>query len=222
MLQIIANGLDELLSEVVFVGGATVGLFAKEKAAPEARPTIDVDCIVELTSKSELNRLENSLRSKGFRNDMRKGAPICRWIYKSVVVDIMPTDSSVLGFTNEWYEDGINHSMQYKLPDDVVIKILSAPYFIASKITAFEKRSAQDMRLSPDFEDIIYIIDNRKELRDEILGAEKRVKDYIRKSFNRFLSNDMLEEGISAVLPYGSGRERIGGVLEAIRAIVEH
>jgi hypothetical protein len=43
MLEVIAGGLQDLLDEVVFVGGATVALYATDPAAPEARPTDDVD-----------------------------------------------------------------------------------------------------------------------------------------------------------------------------------
>ena len=39
MLEIVAEGLGELLDEVVFVGGATVTLYVTDPAAPEARPT---------------------------------------------------------------------------------------------------------------------------------------------------------------------------------------
>jgi hypothetical protein len=222
MLQIIANGLGDLLQDVVFVGGAIVGLYATDKAAPEARSTIDVDCIIELASKTELNKLEELLRSKGFRNDMSKGAPICRWIYEDVVVDIMPTDSSVLGFTNDWFDEGLKNSVEYELPNRTVIRILSSPYLIASKINAFEKRGEFDMRISPDFEDIIYVIDNRKELKEEILRSEINVKKYIQTSFKSFSNKDMLEEGVNAVLPYGSGKERFEKVMELIREIAEN
>lgn len=78
------------------------------------------------------------------------------------------------------------------------------------------------MRVSPDFEDIVYVIDNREELKEEILGAQINVKKYIQESFKSFLNNNMLEEGISAVLPYGSGEERIDKVVELIKVIAEN
>ncbi len=41
------DALEELADEVVFVGGATVALYA-DRPSGEARPTDDVDILVEL------------------------------------------------------------------------------------------------------------------------------------------------------------------------------
>jgi hypothetical protein len=51
MLEVTAEGLQDLLEEVVFVGGATVALYATDPAAPEARPTDDVDLVIEIASR---------------------------------------------------------------------------------------------------------------------------------------------------------------------------
>ena len=47
LLELAAAALGELRDEVVFVGGATVGLWITDPAAPPPRPTVDVDVIVE-------------------------------------------------------------------------------------------------------------------------------------------------------------------------------
>jgi hypothetical protein len=39
LIERAASVLDDLLEEVVFVGGATVGLWITDPAAPEPRPT---------------------------------------------------------------------------------------------------------------------------------------------------------------------------------------
>ena len=51
MLQTVANGLEELKDEIVFVGGAVAELYADNPAASDIRPTKDVDCIIELSSR---------------------------------------------------------------------------------------------------------------------------------------------------------------------------
>ena len=101
MLQIIANGLEELKDEVVFVGGVVAELYAGDPTTSDIRPTKDVDCIIELKSKIEHARLEEILRAKGFAHDISKDAPICRMIYQDIKVDIMPTGESILGFGNK-------------------------------------------------------------------------------------------------------------------------
>jgi hypothetical protein len=55
-----------------------------------------------MNSKTTHARLVESLRAKGFANDTSKGAPICRWIFNDIKVDVMPTDSEILGFSNKW------------------------------------------------------------------------------------------------------------------------
>ncbi|MEO5971264.1 MAG: hypothetical protein ABIQ95_15160 [Bdellovibrionia bacterium] len=40
MIEIIAQGLGDLVSQVIFVGGATIGLYIDDAAAPEVRPTV--------------------------------------------------------------------------------------------------------------------------------------------------------------------------------------
>lgn len=52
ILQTVANGLAELRGEMVFVGGAIAELYADHPAASEIRPTIDVDCVIEISSRS--------------------------------------------------------------------------------------------------------------------------------------------------------------------------
>ncbi len=63
MLETVAEGLDYLLEDVVFVGGATVATYATDPAAPQPRPTNDVDLVFEITSRLEYSRLEEKLRA---------------------------------------------------------------------------------------------------------------------------------------------------------------
>ena len=53
MLELVAQGLKNLREEVVFVGGTTTAFYIDDPAAPDARPTNDVDCIVELASTGD-------------------------------------------------------------------------------------------------------------------------------------------------------------------------
>ncbi len=98
-LQAVAHGLGDLMAEVVFVGGATAGLYASHPATPVSRPTEDVDCIVELASYGAFAALEERLRARGFRNDVESGVQV-RWRYQGLQVDVMPTEPRILGFSN--------------------------------------------------------------------------------------------------------------------------
>jgi len=72
MLQTVANGLGELRDEMVFVGGAVAELYADNPAASEIRPTIDVDCVIEISLRLQFARLEENLRAKGFKNAINR------------------------------------------------------------------------------------------------------------------------------------------------------
>ena len=102
LLERAASALDDLLKGVVFLGGATVGLWITDPAAPEPRPTKDVDVIVEVTSRGRFAEFEERLRAHGFREDQESGI-ICRWRHgDDLILDAMPTDASILGFENRW------------------------------------------------------------------------------------------------------------------------
>lgn len=47
-MKVVHDALEELATEVVFVGGATVALYI-DRPAGETRPTDDVDILVELS-----------------------------------------------------------------------------------------------------------------------------------------------------------------------------
>ena len=221
MLQTVANGLGEMRDEMVFVGGAVSELYADNPAASEIRPTIDVDCVIEISSRLQFARMEENLRVKGFTNDTSKGAPICRWIYKDIKVDVMPTDSSVLGFSNRWYEEGIEIKISKTLPDGTDVFVFPPEYYLAAKFEAHNSRGGNDLRQSHDFEDIIYILDNCSDILNAISGSNPRVKEYLKNECQNLLANPNITEGIESALPYGSGEESgdILGIL--IREIAE-
>lgn len=221
MLQTVANGLGDLKDEMVFVGGSVAELYANNPAASDIRPTLDVDCVVELSSKTAHAKLEERLRAKKFANDTSQGAPICRWIYKDILVDVMPTDSNVLGFTNIWYEEGVDTKIVKTLPDGTEVFVFPPEYYVAAKFEAHKGRGGNDLRQSHDFEDIIYIFDNCPDLLDNISNANDTVKAYLKKECLNLFGNKGLTEGIESALPYGSGEESTDIIKELIQSIAK-
>jgi len=209
MLQTVAEGLDELKEEIVFVGGAVAELYADDPASSDIRPTQDVDCTIELSSYKEHTELEEELRTKGFANVTSRGAPICRWIYQDIKVDVMPTDENVLGFNNQWYPGGVANKIPKTLPNGTEIFVFSPEYYLASKFEAHNDRGGEDLRQSHDFEDIIYILDNCTSILEDIRNADEDVKNYLKTECERLFANDGLSEGIESALPYGSDSDRV-------------
>jgi len=64
-IKAVSNALGPLKNDVVFVGGATVSLYADRRAI-EIRPTDDVDIVVEIATRVEYAELEEQLRKMGF------------------------------------------------------------------------------------------------------------------------------------------------------------
>lgn len=110
MIKKIAERLGPLRSKVVFLGGSATGFHITDKAEPEIRATRDVDIIVEVASIMGYHKLEITLRELGFFQKMQEDDPICRWYIDDVMVDVMPTDENILGFSNRWYLPAIKNS----------------------------------------------------------------------------------------------------------------
>ncbi len=203
MVEIVATGLDHLLDKVVFVGGAVTSLYCDDPASERIRPTIDVDIIIEIYSNKEYNKLEEQLRKMGFTHDIRPEAPICRKIYHGITVDVMPTDASILGFTNRWYSTGIKKPERAMLPSGNEISILSFPYFIASKIEAFLHRGNSNYIFSNDMEDIITVLDGRKRLSD-LDDSDHTVNNYLKQQFKNMLNDIRFIESVQGNIGYSS------------------
>ena len=108
----------------------------------------------------------------------------------------MPTDSKIIGFTNCWYAEGFQNAINYRIDKNMNIKIFSAPYFIASKIEAFKARGGEDFRTSHDFEDLVYVLENSKDLVEKLVNSPDNLQKYLKKEFKVFLQTPTIEEGI--------------------------
>lgn len=117
MLDVVAARLgDELCGQLVFVGGAVADLLINDPAQPAIRPTEDVDLLAQVLARADYVELEHQLHARGFKQDMRPEAPICRWLVDGVIVDVMPTLPEVLGFANCWYPLAAQTAWTARLP----------------------------------------------------------------------------------------------------------
>jgi len=191
-IKAVCNALGEFKNEVVFVGGATVSLYAT-RAAVETRPTDDVDIAVELASYHKYTELEDLLRKKGFQNDPE--GHIGRFLLNGLIVDIIPTKENVLGLFNKWHEDGFKNAIDYEIDSLHTVKIFTSVYFVASKFEAWKGREPKvDPRYSQDLEDIIFILENRRTIWEEMLNASEAVKEYLINEFKELYKYRYIEE----------------------------
>ena len=175
----VAEGLKELREKMVFIGGAVISLYTDDPAADEIRPTTDIDMTINLANYAEWAKMQERLAELSFYPDS-EGQSICSYKYEKIAIDIMPADDSSIGVSNRWYKPGFKYLQQIGLPEGISINILPAPYFLATKLEAFKDRGGNDFYGSHDFEDIIYLLDNRTTIVEEILAADEDVRQYIK------------------------------------------
>lgn len=67
---------------------------------------------------------------------------ICRWLHSDsgLILDAMPADASILGFANRWQGAALPHAVARTLPSGAVIRALSPPHLLATKLEAFKGR----------------------------------------------------------------------------------
>jgi predicted nucleotidyltransferase len=199
-IKSVFHALGELKEKVVFVGGATVSLYIDGKSE-EIRPTDDIDVVIEMYSHQEYAALDEKLRRLGFENDQTSGI-ICRYKINGLVVDIVPTQSQALGFTNKWYQPAFEHAIHHSIGNDK-IKIFTPPYFLASKLEAFLQRGKNDGRTSTDFEDIIFLLENRSTIWQELEAGEIYLSTNIKETFKKLMENENFEEWVDSHAGFG-------------------
>lgn len=220
LLEKVARRLQGLQRRVVFVGGITTHLHISDSGAQPPTATQDVDLIVQTTSYVEyIVHVAGELRALGAREDTREDAPTCRWIIEGVAVDMMPIDPNPLGFSNRWYSGAFDHALEAKLDDDLSILYASAPFFVATKLEAFNGRGGGDLLSSKDVEDVLAVADGRPELLEELKAAPPELRVFVQEVFAGWLRHRDLEYAIEGYLQGDEDRARV--ILARLRAIVD-
>lgn len=223
MLELVAKHLGrELCERFTFVGGSVAGLLITDPANPAIRPTEDVDLVVEAVVLRQYHQVEKQLRARGFVQDMRKEAPICRWQIEDLTVDVMPSDEKVLGFSNRWYPLGVRTAQPLSLPSGTIIRVLHAPVFIATKLEAFNDRGAGDYLFSHDFGDIASVVDGRDSLLLECTETSPELKSYLAQAFSEMSLSRAFWDALPGHLPPDSiSQERLPGMEEKFRLLTQ-
>ncbi len=188
LIELVASGLEELTKEVVFVGGASVVFLVPEMAHDQIRMTDDVDVIVDIATTIEYHKFCEKLRAKGYQHVME--GPICRFRDpNNIIVDVMPLDESVLGFSNYWYKQAMENSELYRLPSQQEVRYCSIPYFLGTKFEAFKGRAGRDY-YGRDFEDICFILEQGENIELIIYDLKDlELKEYLKNEFALLLNN---------------------------------
>ncbi|MCV2367007.1 hypothetical protein [Roseateles oligotrophus] len=191
---------------MIFVGGCATGLLLTQERPDRIRITEDVDIVAQALTVHDYHAIEDQVRAQGFSNDMRPDAPICRWVYKSVTLDLMPTVKDILGFANRCYPLALQTAQPVVLPGGFTIKLIAAPVFVGTKLEAFKDRGKDangrpDYLGSHDLEDIITVADRRPELLNECRVAAPELRAYLAAEFTALFTDPEFEQALSGHLP---------------------
>ena len=220
LLLLAVNQLGDLVNEMVFIGGCATGLLITDVAAPPIRATKDVDAIVQVATKADYYKLSERLREQGFVEDTSEGAPLCRWVTKNVTLDVMPTEAEILGFGNQWYAAAMDNAEAISLIENVDIRMVSAPYFLITKLEAFDGRGNGDYRLSHDVEDMIAVMDGRPELAEAVRQTEPALVDELATRFQELLEDQQFLDSVPGHMPPDEvSQSRVEKVFNTIRKI---
>ena len=199
LLDRVARELEPLLGELVFTGGATVGLLISDLAAEQPRVTRDVDAAARAPTRARFGQLEERVRQLGFGPDTSEDAPMCRWVKGDLIVDLLADDPQILGFSNPWYASAIDHAQARTLPSGLSIRMVDAPHLVATKLVAWRDRGESSWR-SHDLEDILLVVDGRPELPGELAVSPPGLRDFVAAEVRVLLADPDLDEMLPAFL----------------------
>jgi len=202
----------------MFVGGSIVPLLLTDPAAPEPRPTTDVDIAVEVATYVETIQFESALRRLGFEPDTEQ---IQRFNKGRLQLDVVPINDVHIQQPNPWYAPGWANSIEAEV-GSIMIRHLDGPHFVATKLVALADRGGDDVSSSHDFEDIVHIINGRQELLAEVARSSVDLKRFLSDRFGKLTHADYFEEVIESNLTKaGEPGARTHLVLERVREIME-
>lgn len=190
-------------------GRGAAGLLISDPGASPVRPTEDVDLVVEAVHYTAYHNFCGALAKRGFSQHPENDDPICRWRREGLVVDIMPLDETILGFSNHGYIPAFETRQVLTLPRGSIIRHIDAPHFLATKLTAFEGRGEGDYAMSHDLEDLVRMVDGRPEIVGEVAASDTELRVHIASSIRAIRADRFFVEAFPAYFDDGPERARI-------------
>ena len=216
-MRIVARHINHMECRYAFLGASVLPLHLDHPDLFDVRPTKDVDLTIEILTLEDFYKFETRLRSLGFRNDTREGAPICRWIIETVTVDIMPCESAVLGMASAWFPEALAHAIPKDLGHGVSAPVVSPVYFLATKLAAFRDRGVKDMVMSKDLEDLLTLVEGRAQLLRETADSAAAVRRFISAEISAHLANPDFSETLPAFFRSDSvSQQRLQSIRERL------
>lgn len=221
MVEGLIQYLEGITDEFVLIGGCATGLLLTNSNLGQVRPTTDVDLVTCLATRYEYEQMAQRLRERGFMEDAESGV-ICRWKVGPYIIDVIPTETNVFGFGNAWHKEAYETSVDVTLPSGKSMKLITSPFFLATKIEAFHDRGNNDFLASHDIEDIVTVLNGRESTAQEVQESSEQLQAYLRDEFEAFLLNQTFLDSLAGHLrPDRTSQGRLTLVLNQIRTIAQ-
>ncbi|NOY26671.1 MAG: nucleotidyl transferase AbiEii/AbiGii toxin family protein [Oligoflexia bacterium] len=202
-----------------FAGGTVLALYVDDVSREDLRPTQDVDVIVYADSYGAYQAECRKLMRVGFEPGREDGDPLCRYRGAGLIVDLMPTPYKGMGTDNPWFGLATETAEWVELPGGTQVRIVSAPVYLATKVTAFEGRGRGDLLMSKDFEDIVALVDGREHLVAEVEKAPGSLRVFVAKWCEELLRERWLSDAVAGHVSRASGPGRIDVVMSRLREL---
>lgn len=136
--------------------------------------------------------------------------------------DVMPTDERILGFSNRWYKAAMENAQKMQLENGLTLRVVTAPFFLGTKLEAFKGRGKNDYFASHDLEDLIAVIDGRPSLLGELRSESKELRAYVANEVRNLLEEHNFIDALPGyLLPDHASQARLGRLLATLRTITE-
>lgn len=216
-LEAVVKELGPLVEDLCLVGGCATGVLITDPGSSPVRVTLDVDLVVEAVNLAASEAFSKRLRERGLAPE--PGDPMPRWRKGGLVIDIMPLEESVLGFSNRWYASAYRTRQRVELPNGSGLYCIDGPHFLATKLEAFKGRGSGDFVLSHDLEDLVRVVDGRPSLIEEVAIADEQLRSHIAQGIQALLEDSYFMQAIPGY--FESGYDRLGILSKRLQSLTE-
>ncbi|MEO6876677.1 MAG: hypothetical protein ABI222_17845 [Opitutaceae bacterium] len=219
-LRAVADRLDTLGLSYAFVGGSIVNLLLDNPDFSPARPTDDVDVILEVVTSERYSNVEQRIRDLGFTHDIQDRAPKCRWVLGKLTVDIMPTEGADMGLNTAWFKEALATATEREFAH-TKLKLVSPAGFLATKYVAFLDRGKGDYYGSHDLEDFITVIDGREGIVADLDRAPPELRRYLIEAMRTLVAVPAFDEALVGQIPSDvASQQRLPKLRAKLQAII--
>jgi hypothetical protein len=100
------------------------------------------------------------------------------------------------------------------------IRVVTAPYFLATKIEAFRGRGRGDFLASHDLEDLIFVIDGPAAIVEEVQTETPLLREHLHTEITGLLATPGFIDALPGyLLPDAASQARIGTVLRRLKSL---